>query len=122
MDAISSEVGLVESCGHFAMCTSHQAFNQIIAGHLQQQISIQVLDYSLLFANGSIKVQALSPIMEFVLDSSSKLSTRKPRAKLPFGLKLPVKPRKEVKGKKKKQRICKKRKNEEIEGASSKKG
>ncbi|CAJ1332624.1 unnamed protein product [Effrenium voratum] len=81
--------------------TSHALFQQLVTSlRPLDPVNVEVLDYTITWAHGHITLEAMAPLKEFKLDAQQKLSVRKPRCKLPFGLKMPQNPRKQRKPRK----------------------
>lgn len=108
MDAASEEVKFAfanDGCSP-RMFTSHQVFDQLISSGQPENVTLELWKYTLQCENYGLQLFASSQEKEWTLDPSMKLNVRKPRAKLPFGLKMPVKKRAltAVKNKSKKQK------------------
>lgn len=83
------------------LLTSHQLFH-LMAPADGEVLQVEVWSYTLgcntednRDTNCNVQLHMANKIKEFTLDPAMRTSTRNPRIKLPFGLKMPKKPRKQ---------------------------
>lgn len=84
-----------------SLMTSHELFNQLDPS-VGESVVVEVWSYTLEWNSDSntdhdyLKIQLESKVKGFTLDPKTKLTTRKPRLKLPFGLEMKKKHRKKA--------------------------
>ena len=80
-----------------SLMTSHELFNQLDPS-TGESIVVEVWSYTLEWNRdtGHLQIQMESKVKGFTLDPATKLTTRKPRIKLPFGLEMKKKERKKA--------------------------